>query len=127
MSALTDKVPGNTLADCCPLCDAPLASPDACVHCDWVKGYRHRTSGIAPDDWSALVLSLIPGAGHYYKGHKTMGWLYFAGTFLAGFWCALAATATMGFGLLMLPLYWLWVMTHAFVIQNVAPQTRVYN
>ena len=47
-----------------------------------------------------------------------MAWLYGAGALVAIFWCSLAATATMGLGLLMLPLYWAWVMTHAYWIDD---------
>ena len=102
----------------CPLCDAPLANPDECGKCDWVKGYRHRAGGVSPVDVTAMLLSVVPGAGHFYKGHKVQGWLYLAGALLAVFWCSIAATATMGLGLLMVPIYWLWVMAHAFLIDD---------
>jgi hypothetical protein len=115
----TETPPTNTEVARCPLCDSPLIeSPDQCSKCDWVKGYRHRGTGTGPVDLTACLLSIVPGAGHYYKGHKSMGWLYAGGALLAIFWCSLAATATMGMGLLMTPLYWAWVATHAYWIED---------
>lgn len=103
----------------CPLCDSPLLeNPNQCGKCDWVKGYRHRGTGTSPVDVTASLLSLIPGMGHFYKGHRTQGWFYFGGALFAAFWCFVAATATAGFGLLLLPLYWAWVMTHAYWIED---------
>jgi hypothetical protein len=114
----TETAPKTEIAHC-PLCDSPLLeSPDECSKCDWVKGYRHRSNGTSPVDLTACLLSIVPGAGHYYKGHKVMACYYGAGAMLAIFWCSLAATATMGLGLLMLPLYWAWVMTHAYWIED---------
>lgn len=119
MMSTTENIPSKTEVARCPLCDAPLLeNPNECSKCDWVKGYRHRSTGTSPVDLSACLLSIVPGMGHFYKGHKVISWLYLAGAGLALFWCALAATATAGFGLLMLPLYWAWVMTHAFWIED---------
>jgi hypothetical protein len=103
----------------CPLCDSRLLdSPDECSKCDWVKKYENRSAGTGAVDLAASLLSIVPGVGHYYKGHKLMAWLYGAGALLAILWCALAATATMGLGLLMLPIYWAWVSTHAYYIED---------
>ena len=114
----TETAPKTETARC-PLCDSPLLeSPDECSKCDWVKGYRESSAGTGPVDLTACLLSIVPGAGHYYKGHKKMAWFYGAGALLALFWCGLAATATMGLGLLMIPLYWAWVMTHAYWIED---------
>jgi hypothetical protein len=66
----------------------------------------------------ALLLSVIPGAGHLYKGHTTAGVAFMAGTVLALVACIIIATFTMGLGLLLLPLYWLWVMTQAYFIED---------
>ncbi len=128
MMSTTEPVEPKPEAARCPLCDSPLELPDECGKCDWVKGYRHRTTGSTPVDLTACLLSVVPGAGHYYKGHKVMCWMYLIGAGLAAFWCSLAATATMGLGLLMLPLYWAWVMTHAYWIDDLnakepAPKT----
>ena len=121
----TETTPKNVEVERCPLCDSPLLdSATACSKCDWVKGYRHRSTVSNPVDLTACLLSLVPGAGHYYKGHHGYAWLYFAGAALAAFWCSLAATATMGFGLLMLPLYWAWVMTHAYWIEDLKAVER---
>jgi hypothetical protein len=113
----------------CPLCDAPLESPDKCSKCDWVKDYpdpdhRHHAN---PVDLTACLFSLVPGLGHYYKGHKALALFYGAGALLAMFWCSLAATATMGLGLLMLPIYWAWVMTHAYWIEDLKTKERPPN
>ena len=82
MMSTTETPPKSETARC-PLCDSPLLeSPDACSKCDWVKGYcATATTGTNPVDLTACLLSIVPGAGHYYKGHKKMGWLYGAGAF----------------------------------------------
>ncbi len=122
MSTIENPPQKNEVARC-PLCDAPLLeNPGECSKCDWVKGYRHRSTGTSPVDVTACLLSIVPGAGHFYKGHKKFAWLYLAGAAFAIFWCALAATATAGLGLLMLPLYWAWVMTHAYWIEDLKAQ-----
>lgn len=111
----------------CPLCDSPLLeSPNECSRCDWVRGRNEHGHGFgtSPVDLTACLLSVIPGAGHYYKGHTVMAWLYLAGAVLATFWCFIAATATMGLGLLMLPIYWAWVMTHAYWIEDLKATER---
>jgi len=103
----------------CPLCDSLLLeSLNECSRCDWVKRYSNRSAPAGTVDIAACLLSIIPGAGHYYKGHKGMALLYCAGALLAAFWCGLAATATMGLGLLMLPLYWAWMAAHAYWIED---------
>ena len=69
-------------------------------------------------DQYSLVLSVIPGLGHVYKGHPVMGALFMAGGLLALFMVGLIATFTMGFGLLLLPLYWVGVMMHVFWLED---------
>jgi hypothetical protein len=99
----------------CPLCGETLQdNPDACTKCDWVKGYRRRQFGGSQRDTIAAVLSLVPGLGHFYKGHKFAGCLFFTGTGLAIAAALLAATPTAGWGALILPFYWLWVMMLAY-------------
>ena len=66
----------------------------------------------------ALLLSVIPGAGHLYKGHTATGIGFLAGTVVAVVGCVIIATFTAGFGLLLLPFYWLWVMAQAFFIDD---------
>src|SRR5436190_13835295 len=91
----------------CPLCDTPLNldNPTECPRCDWVLGYRRRqASPIGTNrDTAAMLLSVFPGLGHIYKGHALTGSLYLMGGAFAIFVCALAATATMGLGLLLIP------------------------
>ncbi len=102
----------------CPLCGAPLQSPDACDRCDWVKGYRHRSSDRSGRDLAALLMSVVPGLGHLYKGQLVLGVMFLVGTLVAVIFCVLVATFTMGFGLLLLPLYWIWVMTQAYWVPD---------
>jgi len=113
----------------CPLCDAPLdpANPNECPKCDWVLGYRRRElhRGGTPRDSAAMFLSLLPGLGHIYKGHKWLGVLLMLGTLLAIFACVVAATATALWGLLLLPLYWAGVMLHAYFVEERRPPAKV--
>ena len=112
----------DTAPTTCPLCDTPLnpAQPDECTRCDWIPGYRRRQ--VAPvgtaRDTAAMLVSCLPGLGHIYKGHRALGALLMFGGAFATFWCVLAATATMGLGLLMLPIYWAAVMLHAFWVED---------
>ncbi len=105
----------------CPLCGEKLP-PGAteCTRCDWVRGYRHRmpiTTG-TPRDIIAAALSVVPGAGHVFKGHVGMGIAYMAGTGLALFFIGVVWMVSMGFQLLLLPFYWIWVMLHAYLIPD---------
>ena len=106
----------------CPLCDASLdpSNPNECPKCDWTLGYRRRTpAALATQrDTAAMLLSIVPGLGHIYKGHSFLGLLLMAGGGFAIVACSLAATATMGLGLLLIPLYWAGVMMHAFWLED---------
>lgn len=106
----------------CPLCDTPLdpANPNECPKCDWVLGYRRQQSAPVGTsrDTAALLLSIVPGLGHMYKGHNLVGALLMLGGAFAVFACGLIATATMGFGLLLLPLYWAGVMLQVYWIED---------
>ena len=104
----------------CPLCDAVLDSinPNECLKCDWVTGYRRRSFGGTPRDKASAALSVVPGLGHIYKGHVLLGALLMIGAAFAFFACSVVATATAGFGLLLLPLYWLGVMLHVYWIED---------
>ncbi len=105
----------------CPLCDTPLApGADHCIRCDWVRAaeYRRDAGNIEGRDLAAACLSLVPGLGHLYKGHKLTGWLFLLGTLVAIFACAVIATFTMGLGLLILPVYWLFVIFQAYWIED---------
>lgn len=106
----------------CPLCDTVLdqAHPNECPKCDWNVGYRRRqTATIGTNrDTAAMLMSVIPGLGHIYKGHNLTGILLMAGGLFAVFACGLAATATMGLGLLLLPLYWAGVMMQVYWLDD---------
>src|SRR5262245_33308442 len=105
----------------CPLCRTTLdpANPNECPKCDWTIGYRRRqaSTGGTNRDWAAVVLSAIPGLGHIYKGHNLTGGLLMLGGVFAILACALAATASAGFGLLLIPLYWAGVMMQAYWLE----------
>lgn len=68
------------------------------------------------------MLSVIPGLGHVYKGYRFLGLLFVIGAGFALLLGALAATATAGFGLALIPIYWFAVMFHVYAIHDrVAP------
>src|SRR5260370_3054768 len=57
----------------CPYCGTMLPSnAEACRNCDWT---REATKPAEPkaSDAMAILLSIIPGLGHIYKGHRIMG------------------------------------------------------
>ncbi len=73
----------------------------------------------------AVLLSIVPGLGHIYKGHKFVGILFILGAPFAVAISALAATATAGFGLALMVLYWFGVMFHAYAISDrITPNIR---
>jgi len=106
----------------CPLCDTPLdpAHPAECPRCDWVLGYRRQQAAPIGTDRDAysVVVSVVPGLGHIYKGHLIPGLLFLLGGILATFIVGVIATFTMGFGLLLLPLYWVAVMMHVYWLDD---------
>ena len=81
---------------------------------------RLSKEAVSAENKCAAFLSIIlPGLGHIYKGHKALGLLLmFAGTPLAVLGALLLATGTAGFGVLVLPVYWLAVMVHVYAIQD---------
>jgi hypothetical protein len=104
----------------CPLCGAAL-NPDnlsACEKCDWVDTTEQHQPGGTFRDRTAVALSVIPGLGHIYKGHRLTGALYMLGAGFAIFAAIVASTATAGFGILLLPLYWLGVMLQVFFLED---------
>ena len=104
----------------CPLCGHVLPKDaEACDRCDWVRTDTETAEGKASDA-VAVMLSVIPGLGHVYKGYKVLGLLFFIGALGALLAGALAATATAGFGLALIPLYWFGVMFHVYGIQHYA-------
>lgn len=113
-----------TTPGACPLCDTPLdpANPAECPKCDWHVGYKtepeEARGGVR--DVAAVVMSVIPGLGHIYKGHRLSGALYMLGALFAIFGAVVASTATAGFGLLLLPIYWAGVMLHVYWLDDIA-------
>ena len=109
----------------CPLCGHVLPKDaDACDRCDWVRTDAETAEGKASDA-VAVMLSVIPGLGHVYKGYKVLGLLFVIGAFVAILLGMLAATATAGFGLGLIPIYWFAVMFHVYGIQDrVAPTAK---
>ena len=101
----------------CPLCGAALnESGTECTKCDWVPGYRRRETRREdflrnPRDIAAAVLSIVPGAGHIFKGHQ-IGWVFMAGVPVI---IVMAFAFTMFFGWLMVPTYWLAVAVDAYL------------
>jgi hypothetical protein len=70
-------------------------------------------------DLVAVLLSIVPGLGHIYKGYRLTGLLLmFIGTPLAFALALLIATGTAGFGFFLLPIYWIAVMIHVWAIPD---------
>ena len=103
----------------CPVCGHTL-SKDAnrCANCNWVRGSDAVTAEGQASDLVAVILSVIPGLGHVYKGYRLLGLLFVIGAFGAILLGALAATATAGFGLFLIPIYWFAVMFHVYSIPD---------
>jgi hypothetical protein len=121
MPQIETKPPQTEPRTHCPLCDAPLdpQTPDECPKCDWVTGYRRRTYGGTARDRASVLLSVIPGLGHMYKGHRLLGMLLMMGSCFAGAAALLAGTASAGWGVLLLPLYWIGVMLHVYFLEDI--------
>src|SRR3954464_10138483 len=103
----------------CPYCGATLPKgAQSCDRCDWTREATETAEGKASDA-VAVMLSVIPGLGHIYKGHKLVGALImFVGTPMAIGIAALTFTFTAGFGGLLLPLWWFAVMFHVWGIED---------
>ena len=57
----------------CPYCGTWLPkNAESCTRCDWTC---EATTPAEPkaSDAMAILLSIIPGLGHIYKGHRVMG------------------------------------------------------
>jgi hypothetical protein len=110
----------------CPLCGHVLPKDaQACDRCDWVRTPDADTAEGQASDAVAVMLSVIPGLGHVYKGYRLLGLLFVIGAFGAILLGMLAATATAGFGLGLIPIYWLAVMFHVYGIEDrVAPTAK---
>lgn len=103
----------------CPACGHQLPmGAQACTDCDWKRETDETAEGKASDAF-AVLLSIVPGLGHIYKGYKLIGFLLmFVATPMAVGLALLAATATAGFAVLLLPLYWIAVMFHVYSIED---------
>jgi hypothetical protein len=105
----------------CPLCgDLLRENPEECSRCDWVRGYRHHQQETLfkydPRDAAAALLSIVPGAGHIFKGHNVAGVLLMAGVPVV---CVFAFAFTMFFGWLLVPTYWIGVGADAYLRKDV--------
>jgi len=103
----------------CPFCGTTLsANAQACTNCDWTLEASKPAEPKASDAM-AILLSIIPGLGHIYKGHRVMGALIlFLITPTAIAFAILAAIASAGWGILMLIPYWGAVMLHVWAIDD---------
>lgn len=111
----TNANPPLSTTPACPLCGAALVpdQPDECPQCDWVRVKEgHPLAGFR--DRVALCLSVVPGLGHFYKGHRLLGAILMLGSGFAFAFCLLAGAASAGWGFLLLPLYWGGVMLHVY-------------
>ena len=109
--------PGNTLP--CPYC-GHLLPKDAqhCDKCDWTRGVPTETAEGKASDAVAVILSIIPGLGHIYKGHKLAGFLWMAGAIPVGIFVLLAAFASAGWGLGLFFFYLGAVMLSAYGVED---------
>ena len=110
----------------CPLCGHVLPKDaQSCDRCDWVRAADTETAEGKASDLVAVMLSVVPGLGHVYKGYKLLGLLFVIGAFGAILCGALAATATAGFGLALIPIYWFGVMFHVYGVEDkIAPTVK---
>ena len=112
--------PESTAADQmpCPYCGHLLPKDaQSCDRCDWKRGATETAEGKASDA-VAVILSIIPGLGHIYKGHKLAGFLWMAGAIPVGIFVFLAAVASAGFGIGLFFFYLIAVMLHAYAVDD---------
>ena len=110
-SSAADKMP-------CPYCGHLLPKEaQSCDRCDWKHGATETAEGKASDA-VAVILSIIPGLGHIYKGHKLAGFLWMAGAIPVGIFVLLAAVASAGFGIGLFFFYLIAVMLHAYAVDD---------
>ena len=104
----------------CPLCGTELPrNAHECNRCDWVrKEPDPEKRPPNPRDMAAAILSVIPGAGHMFKGHMAMGALIMAGIPVIGI---AAFMFTMFFGWFLVPVYWIAFATDAYLRKDLTP------
>jgi hypothetical protein len=111
-SAGAGKVP-------CPFCGHLLPKDaERCDRCDWTRSATTETAEGKASDAVAVMLSIIPGLGHIYKGHRLAGFLWMAGAVPAGIFVFLAAIASAGFGIGLFFFYLIAVMLHAYAVDD---------
>ena len=92
--------------------EKPFATPTPAT------GLLETAEGQA-SDMVAVMLSIVPGLGHIYKGYRLIGLLLmFFGAPMAVGLALLIATGTAGFGFFLLPIYWIAVMVHVWAIPD---------
>jgi hypothetical protein len=102
----------------CPYCGHTLPKgAQRCDQCDWTREATETAEGKASDAM-AVILSIIPGLGHIYKGHKLAGFLWMAGALPAGLFVLIAAFASAGFGAALFFLYLIACMIHVWGIDD---------
>ncbi len=113
----------------CPYCGEHLEQDATeCTKCDWVRPTSHPNEFRPPRnprDIAAALLSVVPGAGHYFKGYRLPAVLLLgAGVPVI---TLMAFTFTMFFGWFLVPVYWLVVAADAYMRKDLglhAPQPR---
>jgi hypothetical protein len=111
-SGTEDKMP-------CPYCGHLLPKDaQACDRCDWTRATTTETAEGKASDAVAVILSIIPGLGHIYKGHKLAGFLWMFGAIPVGIFVLLAAFASAGWGLGLFFFYLGAVMLHAYAADD---------
>jgi hypothetical protein len=115
--AQAESPPGDTFT--CPSC-GKLLPKDAqrCDRCDWTRPATTETAEGKASDAMAIILSIIPGLGHIYKGHKLAGFLWMFGAIPVGVFVLLAAFASAGWGLGLFVFYLGAVMLHAYGVED---------
>jgi DNA-directed RNA polymerase subunit RPC12/RpoP len=114
---------GNSETYKCSQCGHTLPKEvERCDRCGTVRMSKPETAEGKASDAVAVLLSVVPGLGHVYKGYRVLGLLFVIGAGFALLIGALAATATAGFGLALIPIYWIGVMFHVYAIKDqIAP------
>ena len=122
----SEATAGTTGTMVCPGCGQSLpADAQSCDRCHWTREEgRLETAEGKASDAVAVLLSIIPGLGHIYKGHKLAGLLWMAGAIPAGIFVFLAAIASAGFGAGLFFLYLIAVMIHVWGIEDRVVPTK---
>jgi hypothetical protein len=108
----------------CPYCGHLLPKDaQACDRCDWTRSGTQTAEGKASDA-VAVLLSIIPGLGHIYKGHRLAGILWMLGAIPAGALVLIAAFASAGFGIGLFFFYLIACMIHVWGIEDRVVPTK---